>query len=324
MERQYYDINTVSNLLEVSVETVERWISTKELLVIDEGGEGFLNIKIDDLQIFLSKKPKYNQIFIKNQVLNNKADRNSIHSEILSESLQSEQEKIFVQTLQQIDPDILFEAVMKAMSQGVTSKWSNIFNMTTNKFSVVMQPNIDEILDILKNQIFTQVKQGLRIGDLLSRSELAKQFGRDAQEGINFSRDTKEIYLLTRVGSDNPNVDTAFYNDYWKKGKIFYEGKGQQDQILNGSNLHLYRRYQSFYQHVKPKDGVPSFVHVINKIGNKGKCFQYLGMFAVTNWFVDEHSESKTEIGKTKRAFIFELTPLSGSKSNIIDENYHQ
>ncbi|WP_161595664.1 helix-turn-helix domain-containing protein [Priestia megaterium] len=323
MGQKYYDVVTVSKLLEVDVETVRKWISMRELIAYEEG-QNFYKIKKEDLEEFLKKNPSYNENFekndgLKNEINNVNYEKDSIMSQ---DNLKFLQEKIFLETLKDVDPDILFSAIIGILSSKLNNEWSERFNRITNKLSVVMQPDIDNILDMLESQIHIKVKKGLNVGNLLSRSEIANEFGRNAQEGINFSRDTKEIYLLTQIGADNPIVDSAYYNDYWKKGKIYYEGKGQQNQTLNGSNLHLYRRYQNFLQQVKSEDNVPTFIHVINKIGNKGKCYQYLGIFAVTDWFMDEHSENRTKVGETKRAFIFELTPVSDSKSSFIDENY--
>lgn len=192
-----------------------------------------------------------------------------------------------------------------------------------NKLNVTKQPTVEEIISILREVVSVETHERIQIGQLLSANQIESTFGRKPQqEGINFCRDSKELFVITKLGSDNPTVAKAEYNDFIKNGKILYEGKGQDEfQEFKGSNLHLYRKYQVFNHIIKCKEGVPSYIHVFNRVKvYESEKFQYLGKFNVTDYYVDNHSLGRLQ--DTKTAIVFELTPIVSNRSASIDENY--
>lgn len=191
-----------------------------------------------------------------------------------------------------------------------------------NKLDIIKQPTIDSMINILDTVVSVKTHHKLNVGDILSGDDIENIFGRKPQqEGINFCTTTKELFVITKLGVDNPTVKFAEYNDYWKLGKIYYEGKGQTVQEFKGSNLHLHRKYLVYQGQIKCKEGVPSYIHVFNKISNdENNRFQYLGIFDVTNFMINEHSAGI--IQETKTAIVFELTPRVDNTSPSIDDNY--
>ncbi len=194
-----------------------------------------------------------------------------------------------------------------------------------NKINIKEQPSCEEIVDILVNVLGVQSHHSLEVGQKMSAEKIEELFGRSPyQEGINFCNSTKELFIITKIGSNNLTIDSAQYNDYWKQGKIMYEGKGQKSQSTIGSNLHIVRKYQVFHNKIKCKKGIPDYIHVFNKINNNGiEKYMYLGIYDVTDYYVNEHSVARKEYGvNTKTALIFELTPRIYRDSDKIDSNY--
>lgn len=189
---------------------------------------------------------------------------------------------------------------------------------------VKCQPNINEILKTLKEYIFSAEHSDILLGNILSPEEIGCILGRvPQQEGINFCKETSELFVITKIGRDNPCLDTAEYNDYWEHGKIYYEGKGQDEQTIKSSNLHLYRKYQVFNKGIKVNNKTKEYIHVFNKVKKEGnKKYQYLGKFMVTDWKYNNTSIKSGRIDDTKHAIIFELTPICSKLSKDIDPNY--
>lgn len=192
---------------------------------------------------------------------------------------------------------------------------------------VTEQPSGTEIVEILKKVMFAASNVDIKIGEKVSAETVKQVFGRKpAAEGINFCKETKKLYVITKIGADNQTIVDAEYNDYWRMGKIYYEGKGQGEfQEMTSSNLHLYRKYQVFHQKMKCREGLEPYIHVFNKISNREeKRYQYLGEFDVTDFQINEHSigSHTSNSHRTKHALIFELTPLCPKTSPDIDENY--
>lgn len=187
---------------------------------------------------------------------------------------------------------------------------------------IMEQPTVKEIANILTTVMKNESGLPISVGDLVSAKKIGALYGRKpGQEGINFCKETKKLFVITKIGADNPMLQLAEYNDYWSMGKIYYEGKGkQQYQKMNSSNLHLYRKYQVFHKSVRCAEGVEPFVHVFNKVDNKGECYQYLGVFYVTEFSINEHSIENNQ--STKTAVVFQLTPHCGFQSKPIDQNY--
>jgi len=192
---------------------------------------------------------------------------------------------------------------------------------------VIEQPNVQGIVDILSHVILAESDIDIQIGQVVASEEIGKVFKRKPQtEGINYCVESKKLYVITKIGSDNQTVVAAEYNDYWRMGKIYYEGRGQDEfQKLTDSNLHLYRKYQVFHNKIKCKDGIEPYIHVFNKVSaDTPNKYQYLGRFDVTDFQINEHSIGSHYSNKhrTKKALIFELTPLCSRASDSIDENY--
>ena len=192
---------------------------------------------------------------------------------------------------------------------------------------VIEQPCVQGIIDILNHVMLADSDIDIRIGQVVTGDKISQIFKREPRtEGINFCTKTKKLYVITKIGSDNQTVVDAEYNDYWRMGKIYYEGRGQDEfQKMTDSNLHLYRKYQVFHNKIKCKEGVEPYIHVFNKTINEEKNhFQYLGRFDVTDFQINEHSigSHHTNQNRTKKAVIFELTPLCSKSSPDIDKNY--
>lgn len=198
-----------------------------------------------------------------------------------------------------------------------------IIRQIEHKLDVTKQPNMEGIVNILNKVVSVKSHCEIKVGEVLSGDKIAEIFGRKPQqEGINFCMSTKELFIITKLGVNNPAVQSAEYNDYWKLGKIYYEGKGQDIQEFKGSNLHLFRKLQVYKKQIKCKEGVPEYIHVFNKISNKEiNKFQYLGIFDVTDFAINEHSSSISK-DDNKTAIVFELTPRVDKTSDSIDENY--
>ena len=197
-----------------------------------------------------------------------------------------------------------------------------------NKLKTIMnvktQPTLDQIIRTLKEYIYVSECEEIAIGDILSANKIGETLGRvPQQEGINFCKNTTELFVITKIGRDNPCLETSEYNDYWEQGKIYYEGKGQDEQIIKSSNLHLYRKYQVFNKDIKVNGRTKEYIHVFNKVKKEGsEKYQYLGKFMVTNWKYNNTSIKSGSIDETKNAIIFELTPICGKLSKDIDPNY--
>ena len=113
---------------------------------------------------------------------------------------------------------------------------------------VIEQPSVQGIVDILEKVMLAVSNINIEIGQVVSGDEIGKVFGRKpATEGINYCTKTKKLYVITKIGSDNQTVVDAEYNDYWRVGKIYYEGRGQGEfQEMTASNLHLYQNIKYF------------------------------------------------------------------------------
>ncbi|MEH6957592.1 hypothetical protein [Neobacillus drentensis] len=314
-------IKEVANLLDVSEITIRREVSKGSFGEVKfENGE--YSIDYHHVLKFIAENPKYSDLRMKvvelmyEELELNKSDINTeLHVEVLEAA-------ILKSTISKFGTEVL-----QAFSSYLDKKESQpslpfIIRAMDNKLNVIKQPTVNELQTILSEAISVDVHKKIKLGEMVNADQIENIFGRKPQqEGINFCKDTKELYIITKLGLDNPAVKKAEYNDYWKNGKIFYEGKGQGIQEFKGSNLHLYRKYEVFHQLVKCKEGVPSYIHVFNqaKIYEPDK-FQYLGKFHVTDYFVDNQSLGRLQ--DTKTAIIFELTPIVKKLSASIDENY--
>lgn len=200
--------------------------------------------------------------------------------------------------------------------------------ITENNY-IIEQPTVQGIVDILQKVISAQSDIDIEIGEDVSGERIGEIFGRQPNvEGINYCRSTKKLFLTTKIGSDNATIINAGYNDYWRMGKIYYEGKGMREfQKITESNLHMYRKYQVFHQKIRCAQSVEPYVHVFNTftVDNKNRnIHKYLGRFDVTDFLINEHSISNQSghAAQTKNALIFVLTPLCTQESDSIDSNY--
>ncbi|NMA04740.1 MAG: hypothetical protein GX931_00020 [Acholeplasmataceae bacterium] len=315
-------INKMAQILGVSDLTIRRAIK-EEKLSADKLDNGTYQIQDYEALRYISENPKYSNLklvlleeikreegLIEEKEVENHNDIEMLNAKIATNSVR-------------IAGKYMIEAFNEHLDDTQNlSLLPSTFRKIENKLDVTKQPTIDGIVNILDKVVSVKTHNVINVGDVLSGDEIQDVFGRKPQqEGINFCTETKELYVITKLGSNNPTVEFAEYNDYWKLGKIYYEGKGQNIQEFKGSNLHLHRKYLVYNRQIKCKEGVPSYIHVFNKISNdESKKFQYIGIFDVTDFMINEHSAGISQ--ETKTAIVFELTPRVDNKSNIIDDNY--
>lgn len=313
-------IKDVAEVLDVSELTVRRAINSGELEAIKENG--VYEIQQHQLLKFIEENKKYKQTkeSLVKLISQEFSDNSTLDTDLSVEGLQA---KIIRNTITNYGNDLVeaFDSFLE--SRGTEVLLSNKFRSVENKLNVVKQPTVDEIERILSDVISVDCHENINIGERVSADKIMETFGRKPQqEGINWCAKSKELFVITKIGADNPTLERAEYNDFWKGGKIYYEGKGQGEfQEFKSSNLHLYRKYQVFQQLIKCKKDVPPYIHVFNRVEiYEREKFQYLGKFHVTDFFIDEQSEGRLQ--ETKTAIVFELTPIVNNSSSSIDDNY--
>lgn len=315
------DISEVSKILGTSELTVRRNIISGNLVATKDAA-GKNSITSEDLLRFILSNKKYTSkitSIIETMVDNNEI---TIKKETVTDNIDELQMEIMKNVVKKIGTDLLNAFDEHLLNQSAKEQLPCILSSIQNKLYVTEQPTMADIVKILNDVLYVGSHDKFEVGNYYTGDDLLNYMGRKPQqEGINFCTSTNELYVITKIGSDNPIIDRVEYNDYWNMGKIMYEGKGQDVQEVKGSNLHLYRKYQVFHNKIKCKKDVPEYIHVFNKISNtKQDKFQYLGIFDVTDYFVNE--ESMGRYSDTKIALVFELTPRVQNSSDRIDSLY--
>ncbi len=314
-------IKEVAQLLEVSDVTIRREIAKGSFGELKKENGEYV-IEYHQVLKFISETPKYSKAIVKFVELMGKEylkESVSLNTDLNIDELEA---AVLKSTISNYG-SVMVEAFSCFLDKQESQLLPYLLKAVENKLNTTKQPTVLELEKILSDVISVDVHEKIKVGEMLNADQIEEIFGRKPQqEGINFCKGTKELYIITKLGVDNPTVEKAEYNDFWKNGKIYYEGKGQDEfQEFKGSNLHLYRKYQVFNRIIKCKEGVPSYIHVFNraKIYESEK-FQYLGKFYVTDYLIDSHSLGRLQ--ETKTAIVFELTPIVNKSSTSIDDNY--
>ena len=308
-------INQLAEILGVSDVTIRRAIKDGKLQA-EKTDNGTFEIADHDALSLINQNPKYcdskvNALKFMLNAAGVEPKRN------ISDDVEGLQTEILKRLIMTAGTEVL-EAFSKHLEE--ISSFSSLPSTVRdieNVLKVKKQPTTEGLVNILRNVISVRSHSKISVGEIVSGEYINEIFGRNPQqEGINFCTSSKELFVITKLGVDNPLVESSEYSGYWSSGKIYYEGKGKDIQEFKGSNLHLYRKYQVFRKEIKCKEGVPEYIHVFNKVVSNR--MQYLGQFFVSDFTVIEHSAGI----QTKTAILFELTPVVNKNSSVIDDNY--
>lgn len=322
-------VNAIAKYLNKSDQSIRSYISSGKLLAIKENN--MLSITKENFLIFLEKNYSLQDLsLLSEEILPVKpitqATPPSLDALLEQKIIDTTTEHIF-KIITSVSENFNYTIPSHKVALALRDISLNILQLT--------QPTCEEIIDILENVLCTDFHPCLKIGQVISTTKLSEIFNRTPAEGINFCEKNKQLYCITKIGSDNLLNDSASYNDIFIDGKIKYEGRGKDsDQTMKGSNYHLQCKLDMFNHKLLPseKNIIDDFIHVFNKISDTPASYQYLGIFDVTDRFVDATSPVRTTtkdifisnkiLPKTKKAIVFEFTPRTKVTKSSVNKHY--
>ncbi|KQY75820.1 hypothetical protein ASD13_06120 [Microbacterium sp. Root1433D1] len=152
----------------------------------------------------------------------------------------------------------------------------------------------------------------LRVGDVVTRSELAVEYGGATQGGIIASRRSNRVFIFT--DHSEGNQFGYVYDGFSSDGSVlFYTGAGQSgDQLESGSNSPI-------LTHAEKGRSLHAFVADGFVAGTQTKRQRYLGEFILDPSRGFERMAAPDRVGASRTVIVFRLLAVTKVPSSLVD-----